>query len=383
MCRWPRNAYIPRMNGKLSALYRNRCSCASDCRHRATRVHICDLLPYIRLCRRSMRPYPRSARRNRLPSRCGRDRACRRGCGFCFQLGRPIVPVVIQCVHFLIGYVIAAGAGIVGAPALFRAGGGFHLVMTLQIVVVRIEYRRFQRVLRRLVAAVGTDLVIHGRRCAGGPRTSDTCRRAVPRTNGEFCSPLCYGSYRRASACRDCLDRGPSNLWLAVYLPWHSSHPARFPQLTPEQSLVSVWLWTQETGVGAVAIGATEHPFVLVRVCAAIFAIAFPAPGGVCAGWPHECRSFSSPVWPESRLQVRVWVLSPLDVRSAPVMRPASETAPHFSAGGRFGAGRYAERCHRSFRCVNHCACRRGCGRLCRWTMSTRPSRAARNRRSV
>ena len=35
-----------------------------------------------------------------------------------------------------------------------------------------------------------------------------------------------------------------------------------------------------------------------------------------------------------------------------------------------------------AIRCVNHCACRRGCGRLCRWT-STRPSRAARNRRSV
>ena len=30
------------------------------------------------------------------------------------------------------------------------------------------------------------------------------------------------------------------------------------------------------TGVGAVAIGVTEHPFVLARVCTAIFAIAIP-----------------------------------------------------------------------------------------------------------
>ena len=53
-------------------------------------------------------------------------------------VGRPIVPVVIQCVHFLIGGVIAALAGIVSAPALFRAGSGLALVM-LQVVVVRID----------------------------------------------------------------------------------------------------------------------------------------------------------------------------------------------------------------------------------------------------
>lgn len=46
------------------------------------------------------------------------------GVGF-VSIGRPIVPVVIQRVRFLIGGVIAAGAGIVGAPALFRAGGAF------------------------------------------------------------------------------------------------------------------------------------------------------------------------------------------------------------------------------------------------------------------
>ena len=81
MRRWPRNIYTPRMNGKLSALYYNRCSCANACRHRATRVHICDLLPYIRLCRRSTRPFPRSPGRSRFPSRCGWGRFCRCGYG--------------------------------------------------------------------------------------------------------------------------------------------------------------------------------------------------------------------------------------------------------------------------------------------------------------
>lgn len=87
------------------------------------------------------------------------------GMGF-VSIGYPIVPVVIQRVRFLIGGVIAAGAGIIGAPALFRAGGGFHLFMALQIMVVRINIAAFKSA-RRLVAAVGTDLVIHGRRCAG------------------------------------------------------------------------------------------------------------------------------------------------------------------------------------------------------------------------
>ena len=78
------------------------------------------------------------------------------------------------------------------------------------------------------------------------PRTSDTCRRAVPRTNGEFCSPLYYSSYRRASACRDCSTRGRQTCGLpCIFRGTRRTQPVS-PQLTPEQSLVSVWLWTQK-----------------------------------------------------------------------------------------------------------------------------------------
>ena len=59
------------------------------------------------------------------------------GMGF-IPVGYPTAPVVIQRCQLGIGGVIAAGAGIVGAPALFRAGGGFDLVMR-QIVVARID----------------------------------------------------------------------------------------------------------------------------------------------------------------------------------------------------------------------------------------------------
>ena len=206
MCRWPRNAYIPRMNGKLSALYRNRCSCASDCRHRATRVHICDLLPYIRLCRRSMRLYPRSARRNRLPSRCGRDRACRRGCGFCFHWTSnrssrdPVRPLSDRICN-------RSGCRYRRSSSPFPCRWGLSPRHDAPDRGCPDLYRRFQK-----CSASGSRS--RNRPCNTRPeirmwpRTSDTCRRAVPRTNGEFCSPLYYSSYRRASACRDCSTRG-------------------------------------------------------------------------------------------------------------------------------------------------------------------------------
>ena len=260
------------------------------------------------------------------------------GVGF-VSIGHPIVPVVIQCVHFLIGYVIAAGAGIVGAPALFRAGGGFHLVMTLQIVVVRICIAAFKSA-RRLVAAVGTDLVIHGRRYAGGlglqipvvglfhERMGSSAPRFITVATG---APVLVGIARPGAvkpvACR------VSSVALVA--------PARFPAAHAGAISRFCVAVDTETGVGAVAIGATEHPFVLVRVCAAIFAIAFPAPGGVCAGGLPNVAVFHLYMAGVALAGMGVGFIS-VGCPCAPVMTQlVNRTA--LSAGGRFGAGRCAE----------------------------------------
>ena len=93
--------------------------------------------------------------------------------------------------------------------------------------------------------------------------------------------------------------------------------------------------------MGAVAVGATEHPFVLVRVCAAIFAIAFSAPGGVCAGGLTNVAAFRLHMAGVSLADAGVGFIS-VGRPSAPVMiQRVNRTA--LSAGGRFGAGRYAE----------------------------------------
>ena len=75
------------MNGKLFPLFHgNRRNYANAQHHRTTMsLHHTCVPPYILRRRRSMRPYPHSARRNRLPSRCGRDHSCRCGCGFCLH----------------------------------------------------------------------------------------------------------------------------------------------------------------------------------------------------------------------------------------------------------------------------------------------------------
>ena len=67
---------------------------------------------------------------------------------------------------FHIGGVVAAGAGIVGFPADFRAGRSFRFVMH-QIVVVRVLIAAFKGI-RRLIAARGTGLVIYSPGYAGG-----------------------------------------------------------------------------------------------------------------------------------------------------------------------------------------------------------------------
>ena len=95
------------------------------------------------------------------------------------------------------------------------------------------------------------------------------------------------------------------------------------------------------TGVGAVAIGVTEHPFVLARVCTAIFAIAIPAPGGVYAGGLPNVAVFRLYMAGVALAGAGVGFIS-VGRPSAPVMiQRVNRTA--LSAGGRFGAGRYAE----------------------------------------
>lgn len=60
-------------------------------------------------------------------------------------VGRPIVPVVIQCVQSLIRSVIAALtlAGFVGFPARLGAGGSFGIVI-IQIMIVHIYCAAFK-----------------------------------------------------------------------------------------------------------------------------------------------------------------------------------------------------------------------------------------------
>ena len=262
------------------------------------------------------------------------------GVGF-VSIGRPIVPVVIQRVRFLIGGVIAAGAGIVGAPALFRAGGGFHLFMALQIMVVRINIAAFKSA-RRLVAAVGTDLVIHGRRCTGGlglqipgvglfhERMGSFAPRLITVDTG---APVLVGIARPGAvklvACR------VSFVTLVA--------PARFP--AAHAGAIARFcvgeIQRTHTGVGAVAIGVTEHPFVLARVCAAIFAIAFPAPGGVSAGGLLNVAVFRLYMAGVALAGMGVGFIS-VGCPCAPVMtQQVNRTA--LSAGGRYGAGRCAE----------------------------------------
>lgn len=64
-----------------------------------------------------------------------------------------------------IGGVVAAGAGIIGLPADLRAGSGLGLVVD-QVVVVWIYIAGIVEIY--LVFAIGTDLVIFSRGCAGG-----------------------------------------------------------------------------------------------------------------------------------------------------------------------------------------------------------------------
>ena len=257
------------------------------------------------------------------------------------SIGYPIVPVVIQRVRFLIGGVIAAGAGIIGAPALFRAGGGFHLFMALQIMVVRINIAAFKSA-RRLVAAVGTDLVIHGRRCAGGlglqipgvglfhERMGSSAPRLITVDTG---APVLVGIAQPGAvklvACR------VSSVTLVA--------PARFP--AAHAGAIARFcvggIQRTYTGVGAVAIGVTEHPFVLARVCAAIFGIAFPAPGGVCAGSLPNVAVFRLYMAGVALAGMGVGFIS-VGCPCAPVMTQlVNRTA--LSAGGRYGAGRCAE----------------------------------------
>ena len=64
-----------------------------------------------------------------------------------------------------IGGVVSAGAGIIGFPADFRAGRGLGLVVD-QVVVVWIYIAEIIGIY--LVFAIGTNLVIFSRGCAGG-----------------------------------------------------------------------------------------------------------------------------------------------------------------------------------------------------------------------
>ena len=213
--------------------------------------------------------------------------------------------------------------------------------MTLQIVVVRIDIAAFKSA-RRLVAAVGTDLVIHGRRYAGGlglqipgvglfhERMGSFAPRLITVDTG---APVLVGIARPGAvklvACR---VSSVALVTPACFPTAHAGAIARFCVVEIPRTY---------TGVGAVAIGATEHPFVLVRVCAAIFAIAFPAPGGVCAGGLTNVAAFRLHMAGVSLADAGVGFIS-VGRPSAPVMiQRVNRTA--LSAGGRFGAGRYAE----------------------------------------
>ena len=73
--------------------------------------------------------------------------------------------VMSQRRQLLIGAVVAAGAGVIVLPALFRAGSGLA-GMGDQVVVVRIYIAENKGT--TLVIAIGTDPGIHSLRYAGG-----------------------------------------------------------------------------------------------------------------------------------------------------------------------------------------------------------------------
>ena len=73
--------------------------------------------------------------------------------------------IMSQRRQLFISTMVAAGAGIVGLPADFGAGSRLGLVVD-QVVVVWIYIAGV--IGTYLVCAIGTDLVIFSRRCAGG-----------------------------------------------------------------------------------------------------------------------------------------------------------------------------------------------------------------------
>ena len=83
------------------------------------------------------------------------------GSGLAGMVGQAVSPVG----QLHIGGVVAAGAGIIGLPADFRAGRGLGLVVD-QVVVVWIYIAGI--IVIYLVFAIGTNLVLFSRGCAGG-----------------------------------------------------------------------------------------------------------------------------------------------------------------------------------------------------------------------
>ena len=213
--------------------------------------------------------------------------------------------------------------------------------MTLQIVVVQIDLAAFKSA-RRLVAAVGTDPVIHGRRCAGGlglqipgvglfhKRMGSFAPRLITVDTG---APVLVGIARPGAvklvACR------VSSVALVTPAGFSTAHAGAIARFCVGD------IPRTHTGVGAVAIGVTEHPVVLAWVCAAIFAIAFQAPGGACAGGLPNVAVF--------RLRMAGVALAGTGVGFISVGRPCAPVMTQhvnrtaLSAGGRYGAGRCAE----------------------------------------
>ena len=195
------------MNGKLFPLFHcNRCNCANAQRHRTTmNIHHTCAPSYILHYRRSIRPYSRSARRSRLPFRCGWDRACRCGCGFCLHWTSncssrdPVLPLPDRRCN-------RSGSMYSRRSSPFPCRWGLSPRHGTPDRGYPDLYRRFQKCLasgnRSRNRLCNTQPEIRR-----WPRTSDTGRRAVPRTNGKFCSPPHYSRYRRASACQDCSTR--------------------------------------------------------------------------------------------------------------------------------------------------------------------------------
>ena len=196
------------MNGKLFPLFHgNRRNCANAQHHRTTMSfhHTCAP-PYILRRRRSRRPYPRSSRRSRLPFRCGWDRVCRCGCGFCLHWisncssRDPARPFPDRRCN-------RSGSRYSRRSSPFPCRWGLSPLHDAADHGCSDQYRRFQK-----CSASGSRS--RNRPCNTRPemrrwlRTSDTGRRAVPQTNGKFCSPPHYSRYRCASACRDCSTRG-------------------------------------------------------------------------------------------------------------------------------------------------------------------------------